>query len=233
MNWLQKTAQLEKQAQKAMPLPKVPEAIPREDRKEHSGIQRLDDMMLQETADMLNQQYPQIEYGDAGGAGEVGVAYQIGPNEMLKITRDWREASIAEDVFYTPMDWVVPILAKPEMIQNNPPLWAIQTKKLHPINNLELEIFVGRLIHIDKTFHIFPNQIMVRSLIKEERIEEQEELAMILYDQIRYIVDRNKETLLLPDIHGGNVGWDDDGVLKVFDLGPGMTRGQIPQSHYP
>lgn len=181
------------------------------------GIHRTDEMMTQETSDMLRQQYPEIAYG---GAGAIGIAFETGPNEILKITRDWREADIAKQVFQQPMDWIVPILEEPKMVQDSPPLWGIRMKRLQLIEDVELAAFVSYL-----TFPTtpFPDHHQVRFMIEEERIGEQMDTAMALYAQVKYILERNQQTFWLPDIHGGNVGWDDDGQLKVFDLGPGTT----------
>lgn len=187
-----------------------------------AGIHRTDEMMTQETADMLRQQYPEIDYG---GAGAIGIAFQTGPNEMLKVTRDWREADIAKIVFNNPMDWIVPILEEPRMIQDDPSLWGIRMKKIQPIADMGLEIMIGDLTK-RKIGLNFPNSEQFRILVRDVRgydLADQEETAMKLYFQIKYIMKRNEESLWLTDIHGGNVGWDDDGKLKVFDLGPGIV----------
>jgi len=214
MNWLQKISQ------KYMPLP-TNTLRQQEDREDGAaGIYRTDEMMTQETADMLRQQYPEIDYG---GAGAIGIAFQTGPNEILKVTRDWREADIAKTVFKQPLDWVVPILAEPEMVQEDPPLWGIRMKKLQPIVDTGLALMISDLT-IRSSRNGFPNPNQARVLINDVRgydLADQEETAMQLYAQIKRIMELNEKSLWLPDIHGGNVGWDDDGRLKVFDLGPG------------
>ncbi len=208
----------QKQGQKAMPLPKLEEPIPRYERGEHSGVSRIDDLMNYDTADALNNQYPQIEYG---GAGAIGIAYQTGPNEILKITRDWREVDIAQKFFREPVDWIVPILAEPRMIQDHPPLWGIQMKKLTPIKDVELALWLDYLTKQARK-DTFPDHAQASFIVESDLDEEKWGEAMALYSGFDYILDQR--SMWLPDIHGGNVGWDnDDGKLKIFDLGPGLT----------
>lgn len=203
MNWLKRIAQ------KSMPLPV---SVPAGER-ENMGIERMDTKMTQETADRLRQQYPGIEYG---GAGMIGIALKTGPNELLKITHDWGEVNAATYAFENPMNWVVPILEEPQMIQDNPPMWGIRMKEIEPIVNPELNIFISQLSDLyDK--NTFPSLEIAQTW--HTTIDE-EELIQI-YAQMKYILEQNRQTLWLGDIHGGNVGWDDDGNLKVFDLGPG------------
>jgi len=209
MNWLQKISQ------KGMPLPVT---VPDYEAVEHMGIDRMDDRMTQETSDKLRQQYPEIEYG---GAGMIGMAFQTGPNEIMKVTHDWGESNIAKYVFEHPMNWVVPVLEEPQMIQEYPPMWSIRMKKLQPLDNWELEFFVTDL-KVRHEKNEFPDIYQVQTMIEGMS---DPDAAIKLYHHIKYIIDQNDQTIMIGDIHGGNVGWDDDGHLKVFDLGPGNFDG--------
>lgn len=237
MNWLKRIAQQElphtsivdltkflKQAQKAMPLPTDTSM---QDRAENAGIHRIDEMMTQETADMLHQQYPEIAYG---GAGAIGIAFQTGPNEIMKITHDLSEANAAEYAFENSLDWVVPILDKPQMIQENPPMWGIRMKKLRLIEDQDLGILINDLVRRYET-NSFPNLEQIGFMVENNfpNFNDADE-ALEIYAHIKYILDQNRQTLWLGDIHGGNVGWDDDGHLKVFDLGPGDWNDLISRS---
>lgn len=191
--------------------------IGHEERFEHAGIDRMDYRMDQQTADQLRQQYPEIEYG---GAGAIGIAFQTGPNEIMKITHSVQEANAANYVFENNMDWVVPILEKPQMLQEHPPMWGIRMKELQLLDP-EVQMFVSELSRADEVNQMPQNEAEFQDLLRQGKIERRHEEARKIWAQMKYILDQNRETLWLPDIHGGNVGWDDDGYLKVFDLGPG------------
>lgn len=204
---------LRRVSQKYMPLPAP---VPPEERSLHQGVERMDERMTQETADQLRQQYPEIEYG---GAGTFGTAFQTGPNEILKVTHSWEEANRAQQVFERPMDWIVPVLAEPQMIQENPPMWGIRMKKLQIIDDVELEIFVTQLGFKSYLPDFDSNwaQEMIQDMIQKDSHLNVQNVAYI-WDQVQYILEQNNDTFGI-EIHGGNVGWDDDGRLKVFDLG--------------
>ena len=218
MNWLQKIAQADLSwiESKSMPLPVV---TPEDEKRQHAGIDRMDQRMTQETANELRRQYPNLEYG---GAGAIGLALQAGPNEMLKITHDWSEANTATQAFENPVNWVVSVLAPPEMIQEQPPMWAIRMKKLEPLD-VEMALFASRLGDLHNTDQ-YPDPRRVQHLILMAGIEDRQDEAMAIYAQMKYLLDQNRQSsqVWLDDVHGGNVGWDDDGNLKAYDLGPGV-----------
>lgn len=204
-----------KQAQKAMPLPV---AVDTEERLDSAGISRMDNKMTEDTANRLRQQYPEIEYG---GAGAIGIVFQTGPNEIMKVTHDLSEANAAEYAFENSLDWVVPILEKPQMIQDNPPMWGIRMKKLRLIEDQNLIVFIHNVVAMDEV-NQFPNLEQIGFIIENNFPDfEDADEALNIYAHMKYILDQNRQALWLGDIHGGNVGWDDDGHLKVFDLGPG------------
>lgn len=203
---------LSPESPKAMPLPFVPPKY-----ETQRGIKNIDTNMGQDTSDQLQEKYPDLEYG---GAGAYGVVFQPRPGEMIKVTRDWSEANTASAVFKTPTDWVVPILSEPKMIQEEPPLWTIHMKKLDPLD-LEFERLVTNLAvkHEDGRF---PNTEEIVLMLKMEGIElDRYDEAFEIYAEMQHILDKNQSSFWLTDIHGGNVGWDSDGHLKVFDFGSG------------
>lgn len=212
MNWLERIAQ------KPMALPL---AVPED--QVHNGIYEVDYVMTEDTAEKFRQEHPELAYG---GAGKVGIAYQTGPNEMIKITPDWNEANTARLVFENPMDWVVPVIEEPKMIQENPPLWSIRMKKVEPIEDIYFQSFVHQLfdeLKYEDELDVHQLRFLLNEVL-ERYGEKGVSRGMEIYAQVLYIVRRNKDTLWLTDIHAGNVGWDDDGNLKVFDFGPGKLR---------
>ncbi len=208
MNWLQKIAQ------KPMPLPVD---VEHEERLDHAGIGRMDSRMDRETADRLRQQYPQIDYG---GAGAMGIAFETGPGEIMKVTHSISEVNAANYAFENNPNWVVPILEEPRMLQDHPPLWGIRMKKLQLLD-IEMQLFASQLSFADEANNMPQNEAEFQDLLRQGKIERRHEEARKVWAHMKYIFDRNRQTLWLGDIHGGNVGWDDDGNLKLFDLGPG------------
>lgn len=196
----------------------LPAAVPPDERRLHGGVDRSDTRMTQETADQLSQQYPEIEYG---GAGTYDTVWKTSPGRILKPTGSWKEKNNAQFVFEHPADWIVPILSEPQIIQENPPMWGIHTKELQKITNIYLEIFITNLgfKSLIPDFESEWAQDAIQSdpdLVWNVDIKEIENT----YNQVQYILEQNNNHDMLDlEIHGGNVGWDDDGRLKLFDLG--------------
>ena len=207
MNWFQRIAH------KPMPLPVE---VGNEERLDNAGVFRMDRKMTQETADQLRQQYPEIEYG---GAGAIGIAFRTGPGEIMKVTHDIGEVNAANYALENRLDWVVPILEEPKMIQEHPPMWSIRMKELQLLDR-KMGGLVSHLSRADEMNQMPRDEKEFQNVLWEERIESSNEEARKIWAHMKYIFDRNRQTLWLEDIHGGNVGWD-DGNLKVFDLGPG------------
>ena len=201
--------------QKSMPLPVD---VPLPERHRNLGVDHMDTKMTQETADQLREKYPEIEYG---GAGAIGIAMRPHPGEMMKITHDWSEANAATQAYKNNWDWIVPVLEEPKMIQEDPPMWAIRMKELIPLKFREQRLV--RLLSDKYNTDEWPrNNAEFEPILRLAEIgKDQMDEAMKIWAHMKYILDRNHSTLWLTDIHGGNLGWDDDGNLKIFDLGPG------------
>lgn len=227
MNWLIHIAQSDfpnlqhsSLGSKPKPMP-LPVDVGHEERLDNAGIDRVDSRMNQQTADQLRQQYPEIDYG---GAGAMGMAFQTGPGEIMKVTHSIAEVNAAKSAFENRMDWVVPILEEPQMLQEHPPLWGIRMKELQLLDN-EMQMFVTQLSYADEENRMPQNEVELQDLLRQGKIERRREEARKIWTHMKYIFDQNRQTLWLGDIHGGNVGWDDDGNLKLFDLGPGNFSG--------
>lgn len=198
MNWLQRIAQ------KPMALPVAfPGRLP------GAGATRIDDLMTEQTA---REQYsPTME---PGGEGSFGVVYKIGPNEMAKYTKDPREAETVQFVFDNKFDWVVPVLAPPEQVQYDPPIYKIVMKELKPLSMQESNL----VDFLEYHYHHYgiPD---IEDVMEEYVPYLDVDTVMYIYNRTRYIFDQNKNTLGLTDLHGGNFGWDGK-ELKVLDVGP-------------
>ncbi|MHA2279758.1 MAG: hypothetical protein ACXAC5_02525 [Promethearchaeota archaeon] len=204
MNWLQKIAQ------KPMALPVAP---PAGQRNELRGIDRIDEQMTPETA---QEEYtPEMEWG---GAGAFGVVYKTGPGEMTKYTKDYREFETAKIAYEQDIDWVVPILEEPTQLQYDPPLYRIRMKRMQPMGRHQASL-VEILIYSEGKHGKFPDiENIMESYVPILDVDE----ILYLYKRIEYILEQNRKSLWLTDIHSGNIGWDGS-HLKVWDIGPGTS----------
>lgn len=210
MNWLKKISQ------KPMPLP----VNYTHDDEVDFGASKIRDIMTYETADQLNLQYPNMKYL---GSGRDGITYRTSSGSIVKFTNDLKEAETATIVYNNPLDWVVPILSPPKQIQqdlqdqyrpNETSLWAIEMKELkipttderRLINWLTFRCDTEKFHSLNQAVDVFGQDIDQKTLSN-------------IYNQTKHIIESNKNTLWLTDIHGGNVGWDEDRKLKVFDFG--------------
>lgn len=175
----------------------------------HRGVDRIDSRMTEEVADQ--EMSPQMEWG---GAGAFGVVYRTAPGEMTKYFYDPAEFRIISKAYEERLDFVVPFLSPPEQVQDFPPIWKVRMKELTLLSGEEKGLFdrlEGALEYptLDKVMEDW-GHVDVDKVIK-------------LYENTKYIREQNARSLWLTDIHHGNVGWDDDGRLKVFDLGTGNS----------
>lgn len=118
---------------KPMPLP----VYPKVDNKLNGGLSIIDRLMRQETADTIKNQYPQIEWLQAGG---MGVANECEPGIVCKFTDQRREADIALYFKNNPNQYVMKIFDV-KLIQVDPFLWMIKSEKLKTLNYKDSELY--------------------------------------------------------------------------------------------
>lgn len=200
MNWLTRLSK------KPMPLP----VMYTHDDETGEGALRIDEVMNQETSNQLTSQFPNMKYL---GSGMDGIAYETSKS-VIKITNIQQEFENAILSYQNNFDWTVPIFSQPHQIQTTPPLWVIEMKKLKTLEKVDERRLVNYL-----TWSSLPEFPKFSKVSEYFSLDIKHDVLLNLYNQLKYIVESNKNSLWLTDIHGGNVGWDEDGKLKVFDFG--------------
>lgn len=211
MNWLQKIAQ--KPMATVVP---PPDDI---DRETYRGIDRIDEIMSEETA---QQEYvPGTEWGDAGSRG---ITYTLPGGKRMKHSKDRKEYENAQIVYSQEMDWVVPILEAPQLIQDNPPLFKILMKELKPLSQPET-MLVGYLANrLERARDGWIEDMVGIEEVMENYVHFLDvDKVLYLYNRMQYIFQQNSNTLWLTDLHAGNFGWDGN-ELKVWDIGPDRSE---------
>jgi len=208
MNWLQKIAQ------KPMALPKVPPTWSNwQDDTYGGGAMRIDDVMSPQTAE--EQFEPDMQYA---GHGSFGVVYRTGPGEVSKFSKDPREAETAQLVFDQKYDWIVPMLAPPEQVQYDPPVYRLRMKEMKPLEQHETMLVNYLEMHYEKK-GIPSIEFVMENFVPYVDVDK----VMYIYKRMKYILEQNEATLWLTDLHGGNFGWDGN-ELKVWDIGPDTSK---------
>lgn len=189
------------------------------DRGIHPGIDRVDEVMSEETA---QQEYvPGMEWGAAGSRG---ITYKMPDGTRVKHSKDRKEYENAQVVYNQGMDWVVPILEEPRIIQDDPPMFSIRMKELKPLSPQE----EGLVYELEDNFKKVRDGWIKETIDIEDIMEKYVSLLDIgkilyLYKRLEYIFQQNKGTFGLTDLHAGNFGWDGN-ELKVWDIGPDRSE---------
>lgn len=204
---------------KPMALPKSPPSDVEWETSPRHGVLRIDEVMSPQTAE--EQYNPNMDYY---AHGSFGVLYQSDPGEVFKYTKDPREAETVKLVFEQQYDWIVPMLAPPEQVQDDPPIYKIRMKEMEELNRAEYELvkllsgdlqryrdgFLENVIGIDEVMEDFVPYLDV-------------DKVFYIYERMKYIFQQNGDILWLTDLHGGNFGWDGE-ELKVWDVGPDRSK---------
>lgn len=218
MNWLTLLciSQHDPRCRKPMALPSV--EIPKENRFFQSGITRIDEDMLDETALTIDKDYPDLSFL---GAGSEGLAYECKPGISCKITNDQEEAETAQSLIDNPCNSIVPIY-EVRQIQDEPPLWIILMKKVIPLTNEEQYLYTSIIAKTGRKQLLLDNEI-IEDIIN--RVHLYFGVGVNHSDVIRMdklIREMNKSlegcNIKYADDHAGNIGWD-DGRLVLLDLG--------------
>lgn len=208
MNWLQKLSQ-----SKPMSLPIPP---PVDINREHyPGVDRIDEVMSEETAQ--REYIPGMQWGDPGARG---VTYKLPDGKRVKHSRDRVEYENAQKAYEQGMDWVVPILEEPQPIQFDRPMFRILMKELEELNLAEKLLVRYLANRLERLRDGFIDEMVSLQEIQEVYVPQLgADMVKYLYERMKYIFQQNANTLRLRDLHAGNFGWDGN-ELKVWDLGP-------------
>jgi len=216
MNWLQKICQT-----KSMPLPVVynqPLEDSGPDNWKPPGITNIDQLMTQETANQELRRDPNIDYF---GAGVHGVATHS-KGLVRKYVNTRQEAINAWNAMKNPRSFLIAI-RNVEQIQEDPPLWAIDSEKVKHLTQKESEIAT------EITEELLDNE---RILDPDELIEagfDPQIVDKVFYDYMKFINGISEDPQFTwGDAWGENLGYTQDGRLVLLDLGGADDEG-MPQ----
>lgn len=175
-----------------------------------SGYEKIDEDMDKDTANIEQQIYPDIKYLNSGG---YGAAYDCKPGVVCKYTNDYHEYVAVLEAMKNP----IPCIAKIFNIRKAqifPPIWVIETEKVTILSKDEKYNWDAWLREGSE-----PESIKYSYL--------SDAYFKMLYCLQQHDYNTN-------DMHGDNVGWNDEGELVLFDLGLSKNPDNItPQKISP
>ncbi len=199
-----------------------------ENEKFHEGFDENDDIML--GPQRINNEYTQKQiqnieqkFPDAKpiGFGNMGVAYDLG-DKILKVSIDFTEFDAAKQLLEKPLETHVTVY---EVNQKD---GYIIIEKIKPLTNIEKEVYFV-LYQIYSEF--FKNKLNTEAFIQQiQKIKTRTSIKKLLTANEFHtlippfvnFINKLKEYGLEPshlDIHDDNVGIDDNGNMKILDLG--------------
>lgn len=189
-----------------MPLP-----IDITDDQGYGGIRRIDNLMNQDIADQQRDQWnPSFE-----GYGMNGLAVRLNNGHIGKYTTDKNEVDIASYQISNNISCLVNIY---EIHTINDELWMIEMELLKTLNETEMKIIDDVLMSLELLIDTSEN---IENLNEDtyqmlvDRAPSQPVFGKYL-QLYRCLMDNGFSQA---DIHPGNIGYDDTGKLKLFDLG--------------
>lgn len=213
-----------KTSQKSMPLP-----IDKPPSGGYHGLNRIDNVMLQEISDQVKEEY-KPEYL---GHGDMGVAMtHTKSDSVLKLTEDYREARTAKLQQVKNYPFLVKIF-QVKQIQNNPdPLWLIEMEKVQTLNYWQKNVYLS--LNFEGSYESnLPLALEVAPSIPKEWVDQYLKQLLELKQELSF-----GNSVRSKDAHTGNIGFNSEGTLVLFDLGlsnvvePEPTPEPIPQEPF-
>ncbi len=166
------------------------------------GIREIDREMSEETAGSEREQFP-LKYR---GSGLRGIAYERGDvqGHIIKYTNQRHEAHIARRQMIENIPCLVKIHSV-DMIQKMPNLWRIEMDEVRTLPDYLKPLATSMRNHFnydeDEPDAFTPEEII------------------FVPQYMQFIKCLQKHAITIKDAHGGNIGYDSDGNLVLFDLG--------------
>jgi hypothetical protein len=154
------------------------------------------------------------------GEGSYGTAYDIGKGRVLKITTDEVEAGIANYILSLKKNFkhiakIYDVFTTKELKRSG--YFFIVMKMYEPLDDIDQEEF-------DEAASIYDNGGDVKEETEGTNATWRRKVRKY-YPMVKAIDEEcRKVKILAGDIHSGNVGWDKNGNLVLFDIG-GSSRG--------
>jgi hypothetical protein len=183
------------------------------------GPERIDNKYTKKQVKNIEQQFPNAK---PIGFGGMGIAYDIGDNKILKVTIDETELDSATRLMEKPLD------THANVYQVNEQNGYIILEKLTPLTRSEKQIYT--LLHRTRFWQNKQNKIVtnreqlieyIKSINYEHEFSNTQETFNLMDKIIQFVskLIKNGLTPHLLDIHKDNVGFDNNGNMKILDLG--------------
>lgn len=186
----------------------LPIEVPRDYRSpfghEVDGPRIIDREMYDDTAIRQWERYPRIDFL---GAGDRGLAVDLGSGYVGKYTTSSDEAYAATKLMERPLDGIVNVFSV-EKIQTD--LWLIVMERVEQLSPLDVKIF-------NSIFAVSPNRIKeeYRNSLPSNFSEEEKQYADVVCQ--KYLEWKQNKDFSFRDEHAGNFGWK-NGKLVVLDI---------------
>jgi len=220
-NWMQKIAQA---PPKPMALP-FRRSLPYDPSELELGAHQVDQTMDESTALSEEETFPEMEYLDEGA---VGVAYKYDHptygNIVIKYTPDYEEAAAAGLIYKNPLPCFVNIHEEPKELtaEDGRHVWRIISEEVQVLDKVETTFVkkIQRFYHEQKAYPIM-NYLWPLAYKK-------------LYTDYKAMAECIEENgFSIDDAHGGNIGYNSEGRLVLFDLGESYSTPEKNASKIP
>lgn len=168
-----------------------------------------------DVSELIEKRYPNAK---RLGSGTNGVAFDIGNNKVLKVTKDTSEAIFAakylgHDFMHIAQVYAIDILYKKIVnSKNSSHIWGIILEKVDPLSEKDT-ILVNKIIN--EYLYSEDSEDSENS----EDSEDSEKKYFIKKQLISLINELKSQSFGIDDIYADNLGWDSNGNLVVLDLG--------------
>ncbi len=205
---------------KPMPLPveRPAERVPRDEALRSHGIDRIDRLMSQESAD--NERYKHPESKLLGG-GMDGIAIDIGNNRAKKYTVQYQEyanaVALLEGMAKAP-ECFPKIYDVGSIMEENQSIFVIEMDKVRTLTGLEYE-------KLKQLYMVYAPEAAEEKMLhplcrqKDGIIARDPSMAKIINDLCNLYYDLEDAGIRTTDLHWGNIGYTQDARLVYFDLG--------------
>jgi len=187
---------------------------------EIQGPLRIDNSYSQKQIQNIEQKFPNAK---PIGFGNMGIAYDIGNNKILKVSIDFTEFDAAKQLIKKPLDTHVTVY------EVNEKDFYIIIEKIKPLTDIEKEVYIILYRIYSEFFSKTPpdtetfiqqiQKIKTRTSIK--KLLNTNEFHTLIPPFVNFI-NKLKKYGLEPshlDIHDDNIGLDNNGNIKILDLG--------------
>lgn len=189
------------------------------------GYNKIDNIMTTPEAKNEEDLYPEMQYS---GAGDYGLAAEIGNNQVVKYSTDRKEVEVCRNLKDNPNPCIVRIYDV-RAIDPMKPLYAIVMEKVQPISDLYEQVIIDALL-LNKYELVTnaPDELFIEDVVEYFLREHNTDLNLNKYQSRILELIKHYRSLLkclqhsnfkISDSHVDNIGWNSEGRLVRFDMG--------------